>query len=243
MAQADGELDLAQIESLVDQISELKKQQKHVVLVTSGAMGAGLQLNKFESIKDKLIRRQMLAAIGQSRLIELYTKYFKKHGITVAQALLSRSDFSNREKYLNIKHVLTNLLDSNIVPIINENDVVSTEELSFGDNDILGAYTSALIKADKYVVLTTVDGLCDKDPSEKDAKLIEKVERVDDRILALCSKSKSSLGMGGMQSKIEAAKIATELGIETIIANGKTQKVPNIIKGEFKGTTFRPRIK
>jgi glutamate 5-kinase len=180
----------------------------------------------------------MLAAIGQNYLMQIYSKYFKKHKITIAQALLSRSDFAIREKYLNIKNTILALLENDIVPIINENDVVSTEELSFSDNDILASYTAALIKADKFIILTVVDGLYNKDPSNPGAKLIEEVEKIDDKILGACDKTTSSLGLGGMESKVNAAKIATDLGIETIVTNGKTQKLREVLRGDSIGTTF-----
>jgi glutamate 5-kinase len=243
LTKPDGALDLAQIKSLSEQIYELKKKKNRVVLVSSGAVGAGLQINKFNSVKDKLIRRQMLASVGQSKLIGLYSKYLEKHNINVAQALLTSADFSNKESSSNMKEVLLKLLDAGIVPIINENDVISTEELTFGDNDILGAYTAILIKADRYIILTTVDGLCDKDPSSKDAKLITKVEKINGQTMQLCGSTKSSLGAGGMQSKLKAAKMATDAGIETVMANGKTEKVQNIIKGKFTGTTFKTKKK
>lgn len=237
---SEGKLDLNLIRSLVDQISELKKNGYKVVLVTSGAVGAGLELNKFSSVKNKVIRKQMLAAVGQNYLMQIYSKYFKTHDVIIAQALLSRSDFSIREKYLNMQNTLLNLLDQSVVPIINENDVVSTEELSFGDNDILASYTAALIKADKLIILTVVDGLYDKDPSDKTAKTIEKVAKITNETFGMCGKSKSSLGSGGMKSKISAANISMELGIEMIIANGKTQNLKDIVEGKFKGTTFTP---
>lgn len=240
LTEKSEKLDLKQIESLVEQIVDLKKQGANVVLISSGAVGAGLDLKNLDSIKDKVIKKQMLAAIGQNHLMRIYTDFFKKHDLVIAQALLSRSDFSIREKYLNIKNTLLSLMDNDVVPIINENDVVSTEELSFSDNDILASYTAALIKADKFIILTVVDGLYDKDPSEKDAKLIKEVQSIDENTLSVCSKSKSSLGLGGMKSKINAAKIATDLGIETVIINGKTQKIKDVMEGNFVGTTFVP---
>jgi len=236
----EGKLDLNLIKSLVDQISELKNNGHKVVLVTSGAVGAGLELNKFSSVKNKVIRKQMLAAVGQNYLMQIYSKYFETHDIVIAQALLSRSDFSIRKKYLNMKNTITALMDQGVVPVINENDVVSTEELSFSDNDILASYTAALIKADKLIILTVVDGLYDKDPSDKTAKTIDRVTKIDEKTFGMCGKSKSSLGLGGMKSKISAANVATELGIEMIIANGKTQNLKNIVQGAFKGTTFTP---
>ena len=234
----EGKLDHKQIENLASQIAQLQKTDYKVVLISSGAVGAGLELNDFKDVKSNTIRKQMLAAVGQNYLMQIYSKYFKTHGITTAQALLSRSDFSIREKYLNIKNALISLLDHNVVPIINENDVVSTEELSFSDNDILASYTAALIKADKFIILTIVDGLYDKDPSKKDAKLIEVVRKIDESTFGACGKSRSTLGLGGMKSKINAAQVATELGIETIVANGKAQNITDIVKGDFKGTTF-----
>ena len=243
LTKANGRLDLKQIESLAEQIAKLRKRGFKAVLISSGAVGAGLELNDFASVKNKVIRKQMLAAVGQNHLMQIYTKCFKKHKITIAQALLSRSDFAIREKYLNIKNTLSSLLNQDILPIINEKDVVSTEELSFSDNDVLASYTAALIKADKFIILTIVDGFYDKDPSEPGANLITKIKKIDNDILSACGKSKSSLGVGGIKTKISAAQTATELGIETIVANGKKQKLTDIIDGDFTGTTFLPQNK
>jgi len=243
LTKEDKTLDLDQIQSLVKQISALKEQGHRVILVSSGAVGAGLGINKFENIADQVVRKQILASIGQNKLIGIYTNFFKEHGITVAQALFTRSDFSNREKYLNMKQVLTALLDEGIVPIINENDVVSTEELGFGDNDILAAYTAAIIRADRLIIMTIVDGFYDKDPSNKDATLVCQVHKVDGKLIYACGDSKSTLGTGGMKSKIKAAYIATELGIEFIVMNGKKEKLENVMKKEFIGTTFHAKAK
>lgn len=243
LTKEDKTLDLNQINSLVEQISALKKKGHRVVLVTSGAVGAGLGINKFDNVENKVIRKQILAAVGQNKLMGIYTNFFKDQGIVVAQALFSRSDFSNREKYSNMKRALNALLDENILPIINENDVVSTEELSFGDNDILAAYTAALIRADKLIILTIVDGFYDKDPSNKDAELVCEIHKVDGKLLYACGDSKSTMGTGGMKSKVKAAYIATELGIEMIVVNGKKETLQNVMKEKFVGTTFHAKAR
>jgi len=142
-----------------------------------------------------------------------------------------------------MKKTLLALLNEGIVPVINENDVVSTEELSFSDNDILAAYTAALIRADQIIILTVVDGFYDKDPSQKGAELVCEIHKVDGKLLYACGNSKSSMGTGGMASKVKAAYIATELGIEMIIINGKKETLQNVMKGKFIGTTFHPKAR
>lgn len=243
LTKEDKTIDLNQIQSLVNQIADLKKKGYKVVLVTSGAVGAGRQINEFKNVEDKVIRKQMLAAVGQNKLMGSYTHFFRDHNMVIAQALLTRSDFSNREKYTNMKKTLLALLDEGVVPVINENDVVSTEELSFSDNDILAAYTAALIRADKLIILTIVDGFYNKDPSDKNAELICEIHKVEGKLLYACGKSKSSMGTGGMASKIKAAHIATELGIEMVVINGKKETLQNVINGKFIGTTFHPKAK
>lgn len=243
LTKEDKTLDLNQIKSLVDQIVEIKKQGFRTVLVTSGAVGAGLSVNNFKDVEDKVIRKQILAAVGQNKLMGIYTDFFRDHGVTIAQALFSRSDFSNREKYVNMKHAINALLDEGIIPIINENDVVSTEELSFSDNDILAAYTAALIRADKLIILTVVDGFYDKDPKNSGAALVCEVHKVEGKLLYACGNSASALGTGGMASKVRAAYIATELGIEMIIINGKKETLQNVLKGKFIGTTFHAKAR
>jgi glutamate 5-kinase len=243
LTKEDKTIDLNQIQSLVNQIVDLKKQGHKVILVTSGAVGAGRQINEFKDVEDKVIRKQMLAAVGQNKLMGSYTHFFRDHNIVIAQALLTRSDFSNREKYTNMKKTLLALLDAGVVPVINENDVVSTEELSFSDNDILAAYTAALIRADKLVIMTVVDGFYNKDPSQPGSELVCEIHKVDGKLLYACGNSKSSMGTGGMASKIKAAHIATELGIEMVIINGKKETLQNVLDGKFIGTTFHPKAK
>lgn len=243
LTKEDKTIDLNQIQSLVEQIADLKKKGHKVVLVTSGAVGAGRQINEFKNVEDKVIRKQMQAAVGQNKLMGSYTHFFRDHNIIIAQALLTRSDFSNREKYTNMKKTLSALLNEGIVPIINENDVVSTEELSFSDNDILAAYTAALIRADQIIILTVVDGFYDKDPSDKKANLVCEIHKVDGKLLYACGNSKSSMGTGGMASKVKAAHIATELGIEMVIINGKKETLQNVLANKFVGTTFHPKAK
>ena len=237
------QLDLEIMSSLVGQVARLHEQGIETVLVTSGAIAAGR--HKLGVIKEQknIPFRQVLASVGQSRLMNAYDQLFAWHGITVAQALLTKADLSDRTGYLNARNTILALLELRVVPIINENDVVATEEIKeakFGDNDNLSAMVANLVDADLLILLSDVPGLCTADPCvNPKAKVIPKVERIDARIERLAKGTRSPRGTGGMTTKIEAARLATGLGISVIIADGLVPNVlPKILQGESLGTLF-----
>ena len=238
-------LDLEVMASLVDQITALHRQGKEVLLVTSGAIAAGGQLLSQGRERGDVPFRQVLAAVGQSRLMHTYEQLFGSHGIIVAQALLSRGDILDREGYLNVRNTLLALLELRVVSIINENDVVAVEEIGvevFGDNDSLSAMVANLVDADLLIILSDIGGLYTADPhTDTDARLIPRVDRVDGEIEALAGVSHSSRGTGGMQAKLEAAKLATASGVAVVVASGREPDVaPRVAAGESVGTFFAP---
>ncbi len=238
---ADG-LDLKIINSLVREIAELIHNKYSVVLVTSGAILSGKhRLNitgKLKSIPEK----QAAAAIGQGRLMRVYSKLFEKQGLYVAQILLTLSDLSDRQRYLNIRNTLSTLMEWGVTPIINENDTVAVDEIKFGDNDNLAAMIANIVEADLFINLTSTDGLFDRNPAEsKKAKLIELVHEITDQIEAAATADTSAGGTGGMKSKVLAAKKVTTMGIPCVIAPGKRKKVlTDILAGKEIGTLFLP---
>lgn len=234
----DGTLDSGQIEGLVSQISSLKEKGMDVIIVTSGAIGAGMAELGLEKRPQDITELQMCAAIGQGRLIEIYSQAFKKKGHIVAQILLTAEDLRSRTRFLNARNTMLRLLEKGVIPIVNENDTVTVEEIKFGDNDKLSALVTNLTQADLLVILSDVDGLYDGK-----GKVIQKVSRVTKEIEDLCGKTDSILGTGGMQTKLEAARIVTRAGEGMIIANGRKPDVlTEIFKGEPVGTHFEPHV-
>jgi glutamate 5-kinase len=188
-------------------------------------------------------QKQAAAAVGQSRLNQKYQDSFSKKGITTAQILLTHNDLSDRSRYLNARHTVMTLLQNGVIPIINENDTVIVEEIKFGDNDTLGALITSLAEADLYILLTDTDGLFDRNPHENpNAQLIPLVSTIDATIEKAARDTSSKTAVGGMITKIEAAKRATSYGVPTLIANGhKTDTLPKIFSGEMIGTLFTPQ--
>ncbi|MDA3047641.1 glutamate 5-kinase [Campylobacter sp. JMF_08 NE1] len=240
LTNSDGSLNETFIKSLVAQICELKAQGYQVVLVSSGAVGAGMGILKIEQKPKELSAKQALAAVGQVALMHLYERLFWAHDEIIAQLLLTRIDFSDRARYLSARNVATALLSQGIIPIINENDPVSGDELKIGDNDTMSALVTGLIDADLLVLLSDIDGLYDKNPSTNpDAKLIKIVNFIDENTLKMAGDVGSKFGTGGMATKLSAAKMATKIGANMIIANGKESKIlAKIIAGEEVGTIF-----
>ena len=236
------------IKNLCNQIAAIQKDHNQVIIVSSGAVAAGSQyLSKFEKEininNNSIVLKQLLASIGQPILMNAYEKYFSQSSIMISQALLSREDFENRLGYLNIRNTLSELLSLNVVPIINENDVVSTEELidrAYGDNDRLSAMVSNAIDADLLILLGTIDGLYTSDPNiDKKAKKIGIVENITDEIINYAQGSIDGIGSGGMASKIQAANISINSGTEMYIASGlENDVIKRIISGEIVGTKF-----
>lgn len=228
------------LRDIISQIAALKKAGNEIVLVSSGAVAAGRSELQFDREKKNIPFRQALAAVGQGLLMKTYHDLFAKHGITVAQALLTNYDFVNRENFLNTKRVFEVMLKNGVIPIVNENDVTTIAELKFGDNDMLSAKTAAMVSADYLIILTDVDGLFAEDPKNNpNAKLIPVVEKIDDSIKKLAGGARSSSSLGGMKTKLEAAEYVTSVGIPMFIANGRRKEtLPKITLNPRLGTFF-----
>jgi len=230
--------DLAQMEQLVRQVADQRAAGREVVLVTSGAVGAGMGVlghNKRPTDTDEL---QACAAVGQPLLMATYEKLFAKFNLHVAQVLLTHDDLEHHERHLNARNTLVTLLRRGVIPIINENDAVSFTELKFGDNDKLSALVASLMPADLLVILTTVEGLVENF-GKADARLLSTVERIDETIERLAGGTGSVTAVGGMASKIQAAKIVVRAGIPLVIASGRRPTVlADILSGAGEGTLF-----
>ena len=240
----DGLLDTARIDALGRQIDAAVTAGRRIVLVSSGAVGAGMGRMGLTSRPQELAHLQAVAAIGQSCLIEAYERALRGRGRHVAQVLLVADDLTDRARYLNIRNTLRTLLDYGAVPVVNENDTVSVEELrtSFGDNDRLAALVATLLGAPLLVLLSDVAGLYDRHPADPAATLVEHVPRIDARVEALARDRLGGLSKGGMASKIAAARIACEAGGSCIVASGRDDDVlGRICRGEAVGTLFTGR--
>jgi len=241
LTREDGQLDEVRIDQLVDQVHHVMATGRKVVLVSSGAVGAGMGRLGLASRPTDLAHLQAVAAVGQSVLVEAYERSLHKHGRHAAQILLTAEDLEHRTRYLNARNTLVTLLELGAVPIINENDTVAVEELqtTFGDNDRLAAIVTNLIRAPLLVLLSDVDGLYDGDPRAPGSKVIPTVDRLDESILGFVRDRLGGLSKGGMASKLEAARLATTGGENVIIACGRLPDVlPRIVAGESIGTLF-----
>jgi glutamate 5-kinase len=239
-------LDYNVIHQIVDQIGRLRHEGHQVVLVTSGAAGASHGLVGVQRERTALLRLQIMTSVGQPRLMQTYSDFFRGHSIVIAQALLTRYDFGDRERYLSIRQVLEGLLQHGIVPIVNENDVVAGEALTFGDNDFLSAAVASTIGAHRLFLLTTAAGFfAGGDPRVNPrAKLLQEVREITPEMWQSCQPTLSMGGRGGMYSKLKAADMVTAFGIEAYIAPGKEQDVvPRILAGDALGTRFPARQK
>lgn len=233
-------LDHNVLENLVRQIAVLWKQGNELILVSSGAVGAGRELVSFKK-EEPAMEKRMLAAVGQSRLMNQYRSLFGKSKIEVAQVLPLRDDFNNREKYITIRNILERLMFNRIIPIINENDVLASADLCFSDNDNLAALTAVAVKADHLIFLTDLKGLFDKDPNHKDAKLIREIKEITPDIKKSCSKTVSQFGLGGMINKLISIDTAMRAGIQADICYGKEKdNLLKAVNGEKPGTHFHP---
>jgi len=234
-------IDPAQLEQLVAQLAEQRKAGREIVLVTSGAVGAGMGALGYESRPTDLAEKQACAAVGQSRLMAAYDKLFAQHGLVVAQVLLTHEDLEHHERHLNARNTLVTLLNRGVVPIINENDAVSFTEIKFGDNDKLSALVASFLPADLLVILTTVDGVIENFGAAN-AKMISVIEQIDATIEGMAGGTTTATAVGGMKSKVEAAKIVVRSGIPLVIASGKKKNVlAKILGGEDEGTLFVPQ--
>ncbi len=239
-------LDQLVMGELVAQIAMLSSEGAEIVVVTSGAIAAGKEKLGLYKKKRDIPYRQVLASVGQSRLMNIYDGLFSSHGLTVAQALLTRTDLNDRSGYLNARNTLLALIELGVITIVNENDVVAVDEIQeakFGDNDNLSAMVANLIDADLLLMLTDIDGLYTGNPrSDKDARLIPIVEKITPEIEALAGGAWSEVATGGMVTKIEAAKLAVSSGVRVVIASGReTDVMARVIGGEGLGTHFLPQ--
>lgn len=245
----EGDISLPRVYSFIEDVSKLKKSGKEIILVSSGAVGLGKKKLGLDNT-DAVALKQACAAIGQSKLMSIYESAFDQYGLNVAQILLTEDDFSQRKKYLSLRTTLNKLLELEVIPIINQNDTVSTIELDelycdmqvcFSDNDKLSALVASELDAELLVILSDIDGLFDSNPkTHKDAKIIPIVENLTPEIMGY-GEAASAGGRGGMKTKLEAARLVTRSGGTVIIANGRTPSVINeVFSAKEIGTLFLP---
>jgi glutamate 5-kinase len=226
----------------VRQIAALREQGVEVLLVSSGSVAEGMRRLGWSDRPQALYELQAAASVGQMGLIQAYETRFQHHGLHTAQVLLTHEDLSDRRRYLNARSTLLTLLGYGVIPVINENDVVATEEIQFGDNDTLASLVANLVEADLVIILTDQSGLYNRDPTVyADATLIDQIEISDSRLKRMAGVSRSGLGRGGMMTKVAAAAVAARSGAATVIASGRDQDVLNrVIAGESVGTFLIP---
>jgi glutamate 5-kinase len=235
-----GRLDRVRMQALADQIARRRVEGQRVVLVSSGAIGAGVGRLNLGKRPTELPHLQACAAVGQTALMQTYQECLAPHGISPAQILLTAGDFDSRGRYLNVRHTIRALFEFDCIPIINENDTVSVAEIRFGDNDQLAAMVANLLQAPLLILLTNVDGLFSGDPRiDSSAKRVAFVPHIDRSVTELAGTTKSTLGTGGMRSKLRAARLATAAGVTVLMANGATPEIlDRLFAGEDLGTLF-----
>ncbi|MBQ2766206.1 MAG: glutamate 5-kinase [Clostridia bacterium] len=242
LTHASGRLDLRRMELLVRILSDFKNYGHEVILVSSGAVAAGIARLGLGRRPETTEEKQALAAIGQAELMQVYENFFATYGHTVGQLLMTKDIIDNDIRRTHAENTFRELLKLGCVPIVNENDPISTEELKFGGNDTLSAYVALVCGADILINLSDIDGLYDCDPKKNpDAKLIDRVDEINDTVISYAGGAGSERGTGGMITKIKAAQIVTEAGIPMLIVNGKNPEVLyRISDGEHIGTYFAP---
>ncbi|HZK25501.1 MAG TPA: glutamate 5-kinase [Oscillospiraceae bacterium] len=245
LTHATGKLNLRMLEKIVRELADLANQGRQVILVTSGAVAAGIGRLGLSAKPQSMPEKQAVAAIGQGLLIQMYEKLFAEYGLIAAQVLLTRDDVNDRQRYLNSRNTLQALLRYGAIPIINENDTVAVEEIEFGDNDTLSAMVASIIAADLLVLLSDIDGLYTANPKvDASAQRVSYVEEVTAKIKALAGETNETLATGGMITKLTAAEIAGNSGVQMVIANGREQNIlQRILDGEDVGTLFCARDK
>jgi glutamate 5-kinase len=242
LASAEQGLNTKRLRAITKDISEVVDKEHQVVMVSSGAIAAGLKKLGLKAKPHDIKLQQVAAAIGQSSLMWAYEKHFAEFNKKVAQVLLTRDDITNRLRYINAKNTLFALMSYGIIPVINENDPVAVDEIKFGDNDMLAALASGLVEADMLVILSDVEGLYSKNPKQKGAKIIGRVEKITPDIEKLAGGKGSAVGTGGMYSKLLAAKQATDHGIPVVIMSGKKSGLlSRLLGGKKAGTYFEPK--
>ena len=236
LVQSTGRPDSRQLKRLVEELAQLQNNGGEVAFVSSGAIGAGLEALGIKTRPTAIPDLQMAAAVGQTRLMSLYDQLFGENQCNIGQVLLTHDALKHRERHLNARNTLLNLIAHRIIPIINENDAISTEEIQFGDNDVLAALVAILIDADALILLSTTDGL--RDGTQR----VSSIEEVDDTVLGLVADKQDNLSTGGMASKLESAQIAAHNGIPVVIADGRKAGVlTRIFQGLDEGTLLFPK--
>lgn len=243
LTHSTGKLNLHRIEKLVRELADLANQDKEILLVTSGAVGAGMDRLGWKEKPKSISDKQAAAAVGQGMLMHIYEKFFGEYGQIVAQVLLTREDSINRKRFLNSRNTLLGLIQHRVIPIINENDVVAWEELKIGDNDNLSALVASLVDADALIILSDVDGVYTDNPAQNPgAQLISLVEEITPEIEEIAGGPGTTRGTGGMYTKIQAGKVAMNSGILMVIANGGDDgNIRGILSGQEIGTLFLPK--
>lgn len=242
LAKNNDELDLKNIEQITRQIAALNKLDYEIILVSSGAVAAGRSLIKLPAKTDVISKRQLFAAVGQIKLINIYAEQFAKHSCLCAQVLVTKEDFRDREHYINMKNCISVLLQNNVMPVLNENDVISVTELMFTDNDELAGLVSAMVDADKLIILSNVKGIYNGVPGKAGSKVIPVIEFGDTDFENYITSEKSNFGRGGMLTKCSMANKVASMGIPVHIANGKEDNVLiDIIENKPLGTLFKAK--
>lgn len=238
-----GKLNIRRVEKLCKIISDIKNEGHEIIMVSSGAIAMGVGKMNLSKKPDDVESKQALAAVGQCELMYVYDKLFSEYNHCVAQILVTGADLEDEQRRTNFQHTLYKLLEMNALPIINENDTIATSEIAVGDNDTLGAIVATNIQADLLILLSDIDGLYTADPhKDPNARLIHEVRVLDDEILGLAGGAGSSLGTGGMHTKLSAAKLCMEHNCDMIIANGEIpENLYRIVENEVVGTYFHAR--
>ncbi|TCT17068.1 glutamate 5-kinase [Natranaerovirga pectinivora] len=235
-----GHLNLAKLDKFTRILSDLKNKNKDVILVTSGAIAVGYKAVGLKEKPVEISKKQACASVGQAILMMIYQKLFREYNQTASQILLTKDIMDSDIRRRNAENTFKELFEMNVIPIVNENDTISTEEIEFGDNDTLSAIVATLVKADLLILLSDIEGLYTDDPRKnKDAVFVEEVAVIDENLLNMAKGAGSKVGTGGMITKILAAKIATESGVDMVISNGDdVNNILRIIDGENIGTLF-----
>jgi len=238
----DGLPDYNRIQHLVDQIVKLKQQAKEVIVISSGAVASGRSLIKVSEKSDAVASRQLLASIGQVKLINTYADLFNKHHFLCSQVLVTKEDFRDRLHYLNMQNCFEILLQHNVIPIVNENDVISVTELMFTDNDELAGLLASMLNAEALIILTNVDGIYNGDPKHVESKVIEQIDHSTTGFSSFITAQRSQFGRGGMITKCHIAHKVAQLGITVHVANGKKENILlDVLKGDATHTRFIPK--
>jgi glutamate 5-kinase len=241
LTQENGLPDGARIQHLVEQLAALKKQGKEVIVVSSGAVASGRSLITVAEKADAVTSRQLLASVGQVKLINTYSELFSHHQLICAQVLVTKEDFRDRGHYLNMKNCFQALLQHHVIPVVNENDVISVTELMFTDNDELAGLIASMLNADALIILTNVDGIYDGDPKKSTSAVIPEIGPAPTEFSSFVTTQRSQFGRGGMITKCHMAQKVAQLGIAVHIANGKTGNVlSRVLDGKVINTRFVP---